>query len=57
MERATARVWLEGTRWVTQVEIDGVPCERRRATRELLEPVDQDVRAHAPTSQLLAGAR
>ena len=29
MERATARLWREGTRWVIQVEIDGAPYTER----------------------------
>jgi hypothetical protein len=29
MERATARLWCEGTRWVIQVEIDGAQYSER----------------------------
>lgn len=29
MERATARLWREGTRWVIQIEIDGAHCTER----------------------------
>jgi hypothetical protein len=29
MERATARLWREGTRWVIQVEIDGAAYTER----------------------------
>src|SRR5262245_10681767 len=29
MERATGRLWREGTRWVIQVDIDGARCTER----------------------------
>ena len=29
MERATARLWREGTGWVIQIDIDGVPYTER----------------------------
>lgn len=52
MQRGTARLWKEGTRWAIQIEIDGVPYTERDYVdiASATQAIAQILRMHATRS-------